>query len=381
MHGIDWHGVLARYLPLVDRVRCRDELADLLAQMVSELCAIHTFVYGGDHRSGGDDVASGRLGAVLVRDPGAGGERVEHIYRWDPDEPARRAPLAAPGVAVGEGDLITHIDGVPVLEAPSAAALLRNKVGAQVLLTVVPAAGGDARQVIVRPISPRSEWDLRYLEWEHGRRLLVEELGGGDIGYVHLRAMGADDIAQWARHFYPVFNRQGLIIDVRHNRGGNIESWIIEKLLRKAWGAWNERASQPFTNMQYAFRGHLVVLCDAWTMSDGEAFLEAIRRLELAPIIGTRTWGGGIWLTSSNRLVDGGIATAAEFGLFGPEGEWIIEMDGVSPDIEVDNLPHATFRGQDAQLMAAIELLKAKIASEPVPPLQPPPGKDLSLAK
>jgi tricorn protease len=117
------------------------------------------------------------------------------------------------------------------------------------------------------------------------------------------------------------------------------------------------------------------------SMSDGEAFLEAIRRLQLGPIIGIRTWGGGIWLNASNFLVDRGIATAAEYGLFGPEGRWIIEMDGVDPDQVVDNLPHATFNGADAQLDAAIELLKQKIAKQPVQPLQEPPGKDLSLRK
>ena len=100
---------------------------------------------------------------------------------------------------------------------------------------------------------------------------------------------------------------------MRHNRGGNIDSWIIEKLLRKAWAEWSDRVGKPITtNMQYAFRGHVIVLCDAWTASDGEALSEGIRRLDLAPIMGIRTWGGGIWLTSSNRLVDGGIATADE---------------------------------------------------------------------
>ena len=67
-------------------------------------------------------------------------------------------------------------------------------------------------------------------------------------------------------------------------------------------------------------------------------------------MIGTRTWGGEIWLSSSNVLVDRGIATAAEFGVYGPEGTWLIEGHGVDPDIVVDNLPHATWKGEDAQL-------------------------------
>jgi tricorn protease len=119
--------------------------------------------------------------------------------------------------------------------------------------------------------------------------------------------------------------------------------------------------------MQYAFRGHLVVLVDEETASDGEAFAEGFRRLGLGKLIGTRTWGGEIWLSSSNVLVDRGIATAAESGVYGPEGQWLIEGHGVDPDVVVDNLPHATFEGRDAQLEAAIRHLQQQIAEKPVP--------------
>ena len=109
------------------------------------------------------------------------------------------------------------------------------------------------------------------------------------------------------------------------------------------------------------------------TATDGEAFAEGFRRLGLGKVIGTRTWGGEIWLSSSNVLVDKGIATAAEFGVYGPEGEWLIEGHGVDPDIVVDNLPRATFGGADAQLDAAIKYLQEKIEKEPVPVPKAPP--------
>ncbi len=238
------------------------------------------------------------------------------------------------------------------------------------------------RDVIVTPCSPATAADLRYHEWQYTRRLKAEEASEGDIGYVHLRAMGNDNWTEFARAFYPVFNRKGLIIDVRHNRGGNIDSWIIGRPLRKAWFTWSQRMGQPATwNMQYAFQGHLVVLCDEWTASDGEAFSEGVKRLKLGTVIGTRTWGGEIWLSSDNFLVDRGIATAAESGVFGPEGEWLIEGHGVEPDVVVDNLPHATFKGEDAQLKAAIEHLKKKIAEQPVEMPKTPKFPDKSFRK
>ncbi len=373
MHGLDWPAIRTKYLPLVDRVTDRAELSDILAQMVSELSALHIFVRGGDVRPGTDNVWPAALGATLVRDDTAGGYRVDHIIRTDPDRPERRPPLARPGVDVAEGDVIAMVNGVASLSVPDVYTLLRGQADKQVLLRVKPKAGGGARDVIVMPISAQREDDLRYDEWEYTRRLAVEQASQNTIGYVHLRAMGGGNMAEWTREFYPVFNRDGLIIDVRHNSGGNIDSWILEKLLRKAWFYWQERVGSPTWNMQFAFRGHIVVLVNERTASDGEAFAEGFRRLGLGKVIGTRTWGGEIWLSSNNFLVDRGIATAAETGVYGPEGQWLIEGHGVDPDIVVDNLPNATFEGKDAQLEAAVKHLQELIKTKPVPVPKTPP--------
>jgi tricorn protease len=378
MHGVDWPEILKRNLPLVDRVTDRDELNDLISEVVGELSALHIFVIGGDHRSAPDNVRVASLGARLTPDKSAGGYRVEHIFQSDPDYPEAMSPLLKPGVNVHEGDVIEAINGIPAISEPMGE-LLRHQANQQVLLKVHGAGGADARETIVTPISSDQERDLRYDEWEYTRRLKTEELGHGDIGYLHLRAMGGGDIARWARDFYPVYNRKGLIIDVRHNNGGNIDSWILEKLLRKAWFYWQGRAGQPTWNMQYAFRGHVVVICDEHTASDGEAFSEGFKRLGLGKVIGTRTWGGEIWLSMDNVLVDKGIATAAEDGVYGPEGKWLIEGHGVDPDIVIDNPPHATFGGQDAQLQKAIDVLQEEIQRDPVAVPPPPQHPDKSM--
>jgi tricorn protease len=382
MHGVNWALMRDKYGELVGRVRDRAELGDLIAKMVSELSVLHTSVRGGDQRQAPDQVPVSLLGAYLERDEAAGGWVVKHIYQNDPDRPDKRSPLARPAVRVAEGDVILAVNGRSTLEAFHPNELLRNQQNRQVLLRVKPAGKTGTRDVVVRPITPQQEQDLRYHEWEYTRRLAVDKASGGRFGYVHLRAMGPNDIAQFAEHYYPVFHRQGLILDVRRNGGGNIDSWILAKLSRKAWMYWKSRVGEPTWNMQGAFRGPMVVLCDEWTGSDGEAFAEGFRRLGLGKVIGTRTWGGEIWLTGSNTLADRGVATAAEIGVYGPEGKWLIEGHGVDPDIVVDNLPHATFQGKDAQLEAAIQhleaLLKAKPA--PVPPVPPYPDKTYKKA-
>jgi len=378
MNGVDWKQMRERYLPLVDRVADRDELNDVLAQMVSELSALHIFVYGGDSRKPSDQVDLATLGAILRKDEQAGGYVVQHIYLHDPDLPNETPPLARPDSIVQEREVILSIDGEPLLGVADERALLRGKAGRQVFLRV-KSASGQTRDVIVTPISAKDDANMLYKEWELSRRQKVEADSQAHIGYVHLRAMSSKDIEQWAREFYPVFDRQGLIIDVRHNGGGNIDSWVLGKLLRPAWFWWQPRIGNPSSNMQYAFRGHIVVLCDQLTGSDGEAFTEGLRRLGLGKVIGVRTWGGEIWLSSSNRLADKGIATAAETGVYGPEGKWLIEGHGVDPDIVVDNFPHAAFEGSDAQLEAALKYLKEQIEKDPRPVPKSPPYPDKSF--
>ena len=211
---------------------------------------------------------------------------------------------------------------------------------------------------------------LRYLDWVNGNAHKVAKATDGKIGYLHLYAMGKGDIENFAREFYANLNKQGLIIDVRRNRGGNIDSWIIEKLLRRVWMFWQPTRGAINTNMQQSYRGHLAVLTDQVTYSDGETFSAGIKALKLAPLIGMRTAGAGVWLSGRNSLSDFGMARVAEYPQFETGGNWIIEGHGVTPDIKVNNLPHATYEGKDAQLSAAIHYLEQQQAKQPVKPLK-----------
>ena len=372
MNGADWKAVLATHLPLEERVTDRGELDDAIAYMVSEVSALHTFVSNPDLRKGADDVKVASLGARWTRDEALGGYRMDHVYLADPDDPEGLGPLQKPGVGIHDGDIILAINGKPVLSVPDADALLRNQEGLQVLLRVQPAGRGDPFSRIVIPIDSAQADSLRYADWEYTRRQRVDKASASSIGYVHLRAMGGKDIGQWARDYYPVLDRPGLIIDLRHNRGGNIDSWLLSRLSRRDWMWWAPRNGRPVPDMQFAFRAHLAVLVDAWTASDGETMANGVRHLGLGKILGVRTWGGGIWLGFDNTLVDGGLAAAAETGTYIPGEGWTVEGAGITPDILVDNPPVAAFRGEDAQLEAAISYLKSEIARDPRTPPQPP---------
>ena len=370
LHGVDYKATLDKYGALLPRITTRAELNDLIGWAVGELSALHTAVRGGDLRTGEDQIQVASLGARLFRDQARGGYRIDYIYRTDPDYPAERSPLADPDLGVKAGDVITAVNGVATLSTRDIGELLRSQGGKQVLLSIA-SAGQPPRDVVVEAAA--NEANLRYADWEYTRRLETEKRGEGKIGYLHLRAMGSNDMNQFVREFTPVFDKQGLILDMRQNRGGNIDSWVLTTLMRKPWMYWKSRVGEPYWNMQGAPRGHMVMLVDAETASDGEAVADGFRRLGLGVVIGMRTWGGEIWLSDNTTLSDGGLARSPQNGVYGPEGKWLIEQEGVVPDIVVDNLPHETFNGRDAQLEAAIAYLQKKIAEDPRSVPKPPP--------
>ncbi|MFZ6647405.1 S41 family peptidase [Undibacterium sp. TJN25] len=368
MRGRDWLKIRSKYAPLVDRITDRAELNDILGMMVAEVGALHSQVAPGDIRKGSPEGQPAGLGAVLSRT--ADGYRIDRIYRSEPELPADRGPLAQADMDIKEGDVITAVNGRPVLQERDISDLLLNQADKQVLLNVKRGTAA-AKPFVVTPVSMTKQNGLRYSDWEQSRSSRVDTESQGKIGYLHLRAMGQNDIASFARDFYSNINRDGLIIDVRRNNGGSIDSWIIEKLLRKAWAFWSSPNNQPNSNMQQTFRGHLVVLVDELTYSDGETFAAGVKALGIAPLVGRRTAGAGVWLSDRNRLADNGMVRVAESGQFAADGRWLIEGIGVLPDVEVDNPPHATFAGEDRQLETALQMLEKKLKEQPVKPYAP----------
>ncbi len=377
MRGLDWTATKAKYQPLVSRLTDRHELNDVFKQMMGELDSLHSQVRGGDLPKDADRAQAASLGARLTQTKQ--GITIADIYQNDPELPAMASPLGRIDVDAQEGDVIVEVNGKALQTLPQLTKMLRNKAGEQVLLTLK--RKNKLHKVIVQPVDLRTNAKLRYLDWVNTNNQKVAKASDGDIGYLHLYAMGSGDIANFAREFYANYNKQGLIIDVRRNRGGNIDSWIIEKLLRKAWAFWQPTHGTPTTNMQQTFRGHLVVLTDQLTYSDGETFSAGVKSLGLAPLIGKQTSGAGVWLSGRNGLTDKGMARVAEYPQYDIKGNWIVEGRGVSPDIEVDNLPYASFNGQDAQLERAITYLKNKVEHQPVAPLKAKPLPTKGMAQ
>ncbi len=351
MSGVDWEAVRDQYATLLPGVATRDDLNDVIGEMIGELATSHTYRWGGDLGPGATSVSSGVLGADVVRE----GDffKVARIYRGDPAD-LDRSPLSAPGVGVREGDYLIAVNHRPFPTNRPFESSLQGLAGKEVVLTVnSKASKSGARDVVVKPLS--SERRLRYIDWVRHNRETVLEKTGGKIGYVHIPNMGTEGLVEFNRWFYPQLDKEGMIVDVRWNGGGFVSQMILERFRRKIVSFDRSRGGAVYTYPYRTMNGPIVVLTNEEAGSDGDIFPYAVQMEKLGPVIGQRSWGGVVGIRNDKRLVDGGNLTQPEYAWWDPVGGWSIENQGVIPDIEVANLPQDAARGVDAQLDRGIE--------------------------
>ncbi|GAA1971474.1 S41 family peptidase [Kitasatospora viridis] len=367
MGGFDWAGALARYRPLVARLGSHDDLVDLLWEVVGELGTSHSYVSppGRAHRA---SRPQGLLGADLERD----GEvwRITRVLPGESSDPRARSPLAQPGVAVRPGDALLAVDGRPVDPVTGPAPLLAGTAGQPVELTVRH-ADGTVRYPVAVPLA--DDEALRYHDWVAGRRAEVRELSGGRLGYLHVPDMLSAGWAQLHRDLRVEVAKEGLLVDLRGNRGGHTSQLIIEKLSRRivGWGRARDLDS-PDSYPGEAPRGPVVALADEHAGSDGDIVNAAIQALGIGPVVGTRTWGGVIGIDGRYSLVDGTGVTQPKYGIWLEGYGWDLENRGVTPDVEVPVAPHQWAAGEDPQLAEAVRIALARLAAEPAK--TPPPA-------
>jgi tricorn protease len=363
MHGYDWKAIGERYRALVPHVAHRSDLNYVIGEMIAELNVGHAYIEGGDYEIP-ERAKVGLPGARFALDEKAGRYRIAKIFRGDNGEPKYRAPLTEVGVDVKEGDYVLAIDGEELLGTDNPYRLLQHKTD-PVTLTVhdKPSMEG-ARKVTYAPIA--DERNLLYLEWVRGNREKVAKATGGRAGYLHIPNMSADGIYEFLKAFYPQIRKEGLVVDVRGNGGGNVSQWILERLDNKVMGTrFGRLREDPMTYPYSAFGGHLVCLLNETSASDGDIFPHYFREYGLGPLIGKRSWGGVVGISGTGPLIDGGTVFVPLQGTNDREGRWVIEGRGVDPDIEVENDPKSVIEGRDPQLERGIAELLEKMDAEP----------------
>ena len=136
---------------------------------------------------------------------------------------------------------------------------------------------------------------------------------------------------------------------------------------------WATRYGKDLQTPRAAIFGPKVMISNEGAGSGGDLLPWMFRKAQLGPIIGTRTWGGLVGNLDIHPLMDGATVTAPNIAGWTPEDGWVIENEGVPPDIEVEESPQTMLAGRDPQLEKAIEVVMQALAANPPQPSKRPP--------
>jgi tricorn protease len=350
MSGIDWQAAVRKYETLLPKVATRGELSDLIWEMQGELGTSHAYEMLGDHRK----PPAWTLGALAAD---FRGDEITHIASGDTWDAVADSPLNAIGVEAEVGERIVAVNGQPVTRERPVASLFVHQAGAKAELTL--ARDGKTRTVLVTLL--KDEVPARYRDWVEAKRRWVHEQSKDRVGYLHLPDMMSAGYAEFHRYFIVECERDGLIVDLRYNRGGHVSQLLLEKLARKRIGYDFARWEKPMPYPGDSAFGPIVALTNEHAGSDGDIFSHCFKVMKIGPLVGKRTWGGVIGIYPRHPLVDGTSVTQPEFSFWFTEGGFSVENYGVDPDIEVDNAPQDYAAGCDRQLETALAIVLKRI--------------------
>ena len=351
MHGADWNALKTVYRERVAGTRTPDEMRRLMNLMIGELNSSHTGMGGPAAQA----PYTARLGLRFDR------LAYETNGTFTVSDVVPLGPAAIAG-GIKVGDVIATVDGAPLGAATNLEQLLSYKIGKQVALGVVAAAGGAPKDVRVRAIALGAEKNLYYRAWVEERRAYVAKASGGKLGYAHIFDMGAGSLQQ----FYVDLDaenhaRDGVVIDVRNNNGGFVNAYALDVLARKPYLTMQPRGGDvaPARSQlgQRALEKPTVLVTNQHSLSDAEDFTEGYRTLGLGKVVGEPT-GGWIIYTSGATLIDGSSVRLPNTRIRDHEGK-DMELAPRAVDVPVRRVMGEWYRGVDSQLDAAVrELLK-----------------------
>jgi tricorn protease len=268
-------------------------------------------------------------------------------------------------VGVREGDYLLSVNGTRLLAPTNLYAAFENTAGKQTKIEVGSSPEDKTpRTYTVTPVADESA--LRYVAWVTANREKVARATGGRVAYIHVPDTAIAGMREFTRQYYPQIDKEGIIVDERWNSGGFIPDFFIERLQRGTWTRWSNRDGNGFKTPATALDGPRCILINQYAGSGGDAFPYYFRLRGLGPLIGKRTWGGLVGISHDLPLVDGGVVTMPDFGMWDPKTErWEVENHGVDPDLEVENVPADVVAGHDPQLERAIRYVTDELAAHP----------------
>lgn len=361
MHGTDWKAMREKYAAFLPDIAVRQDLNRVMRWMSSELSVGHHRLGGGDSLATSEARPGGLLGADYKVDNGR--YRFAKVYGGLNWNPALRAPLTEPGVDVKAGEYLLAVEGRELRHPDNLYSRFERTAGRFVEIMVGPNADGKgSRTVQVVPIE--SETALRNRDWVEGNLRKVTEATQGRVAYVYVPNTSTLGHEYFKRYFFPQADREAIIVDERHNGGGQVADYYIDILRRPFISNWAFRYGSDLRTPLASVQGPKVMLIDETAGSGGDLLPWMFRKLEIGTLVGRRTWGGLVGILGFPILMDGGNITAPNLAIWTEDG-FVVENEGVPPDVEVEQTPAETIAGRDPQLEKAIEIVMKQLEQNP----------------
>ncbi len=356
MHGADWAGDKDKYESLLPYIADTEELHNVIMEMIGDMNASHTGISAGGvipGRAAQDERVQTRYPGFEMEPDASGYFKVSYIYR--------KGPADHDYVKLAVGDYVLGVNDKPLKTDQNYWKWFNILPGRKFdfLVNSKPSTDG-AWTVSLDPLTATAMSDLRYDRWVEDRKAMVKAMSGGQIGYLHIKAMDAPSLAKFQLELAENQDKKALIIDERFNGGGGIDQELMEILgQRVPYQTTRNRDSLDVKRPGLAYFGPLAVLQNERSASDAEMFPAAIKELKLGKVIGVPTMGAVIG-TGSFTLMDGSVLRTPGSGVYIASGQ-NMENYGVPPDVYVDNTPADFLSGHDRQIEKAVETLKAEM--------------------
>jgi tricorn protease len=353
MNGVGWEKYRGVYEPLLDDVGDREEMQNVIQQLIGELNASHTGVSGGDPNP--NSFQTRYPGFELVADS-SGYYKVAYVYK--------NGPADYDYARIHSGDLILAVNGRPLRSGENYWKDYDLAAGRKLefLVNSKPAPEG-AWTTRIDPANAQAYATLQYNKWVEDHRVIAEKISHGEIGYVHIRQMNAESLHKFERDLADNHFKKALVIDQRFNPGGGIDQELLAILQQHQYQYTRGRDSVYLTRPQRAFFGPVVVMQNERSFSDAEVFPDGFHSLGLGKTVGVNT-NGSVIGTGAFRLMDGSTVRTPATGLWNVSGQ-NLENYGVPADVYIDNAPADFLAGRDAQLEKAVEVLQEELKKNP----------------
>lgn len=344
-HKLDLiNGLIGRYYLYEDEIDADALIDGIYSGYASELGDPYTVYYDEEETKALMETTSGEfsgIGATMSMNMTTGEITVVNVYE---DSPADKAGLKA-------GDILYQVDGKDTegQELDTVVSWIKGEKGTDVTLNVIR-DGEEIDTVATRDI-------IQVQTVEYGMK-------EDSIGYIAVSEFDSVTYEQFREALEDLEGQgmQGLVIDLRGNPGGNLDT-VTDMLSLLLPEGTIVSTKDKYGNVEEItcdgkneFTKPLAVLVNQYSASASEIFAGAVQDYGTGQIVGMTTYGKGV----VQQLMDLGDGTCLKLTIseyYTPSGR-SINGEGVTPDVEVEYEYNAEDPQADNQLEKAMEVVK-----------------------